>query len=141
MAMQIGGQDNDEDHIVAAINTTPLVDVMLVLLIIFLITIPAATHTIRLHLPKESSHPTQTQQGNVVLAVTADGQIYWNETPIATIDELSVRLAGIANGTKQPQVQIRGDGQARYETVGRIVDACKQAGIARVDFITERPHQ
>ncbi|MCQ9155685.1 ExbD/TolR family protein [Acidomonas methanolica] len=139
MAMQVGGS-GDEDEVVSAINTTPLVDVMLVLLIIFLITIPVATHTIKVQLPKDANQPTQTKPGNIVLAVTADGTSYWNETPLRGHQDLLDRLEKIAVLKPQPQIQIRGDGKARYEAVGRIVATCQEAGIYRIDFITEQPH-
>jgi len=137
--MQVG-ESGGEDEVVSAINTTPLVDVMLVLLIIFLITIPVATHTVKLQLPKDANQPTQTKPGNVVLAVTADGQAWWNETPVRSRADLLARLEKLAAMKPQPQVQIRGDAKARYESVGRVVAACQEAGLGHVDFITEQPH-
>lgn len=142
MAMQVGGSgSDDEDHVVSAINTTPLVDVMLVLLIIFLITIPAATHTVKIQLPKEMNRATVSKQGNIVLAITANGQIFWNEAPVNSMEALQTRLHEIATKKPLPQIQIRGDMQARYETVGKVVAACNAAGIERIDFVTERPKQ
>ncbi|GBQ67855.1 ExbD/TolR proton channel family protein [Ameyamaea chiangmaiensis NBRC 103196] len=139
MAMQVGG-GGDEDEVVSAINTTPLVDVMLVLLIIFLITIPVATHTVKVQLPKDANQPTQTKPGNVVLAVTENGQVYWNEVPIRSHADLLDRLEKTAVIKPQPQIQVRGDAKSRYEAVGRVVATCQEAGIFRVDFITEQPH-
>lgn len=134
-----GGMEGEENEIVSEINTTPLVDIMLVLLIIFLITIPVATHSIQVNLPERMSHLTMVKQGNIVLAVNADGQIYWNEQPLADVSVLNNKLAEIAALKPQPQIQIRGDINARYEFVGKVVEACQQAGITRVDFITQPP--
>ncbi|GAN52821.1 ExbD/TolR family protein [Tanticharoenia sakaeratensis] len=139
MAMQVG-DSGGEDDVVSAINTTPLVDVMLVLLIIFLITVPVVTHTVKVQLPKDANQPTQTKPNNVVLAVTDNGQAYWNTTPLRGHADLMERLSHVATMKPQPQIQIRGDQKARYEAVGRLVAACQEAGIGHVDFITEQPH-
>ena len=139
MGMHVGGDDGGEDDVVSAINTTPLVDVMLVLLIIFLITIPVATHTVKLSLPKDLSQPTKTQVSNIVVAVTSDGHVWWNQTALHGQEELESQLEKVAVLKPQPQIQIRGDAAVKYETVGRIVAACQQAGIYHVDFITEKP--
>ncbi|CAI9122186.1 ExbD/TolR family protein [Brytella acorum] len=138
MGMNVGG-GGEEDEVVSAINTTPLVDVMLVLLIIFLITQQVATHTVKVQLPKDANQPTQTKLGNVVLAVTANGQAYWNEVPLRGHQDLLDRLEKIAVLKPQPQIQIRGDSKARYESIGRLVATCQEAGIYHVDFITEQP--
>ncbi len=134
------GDMGDDGEVVSAINTTPLVDVMLVLLIIFLITIPVATHTVKVKLPVDRNQPTQTKPGNIVLAVTADGQTYWNTQPIGDHKVLVSRLMEAARQRPQPQIQIRGDGSAQYMPIGKIVAACQEAGIQHVDFITEQPH-
>ncbi|MDG6094291.1 biopolymer transporter ExbD [Acetobacter sp. AN02] len=139
MGMSVGG-GGDEDEVVSAINTTPLVDVMLVLLIIFLITIPVATHTVKVQLPKDLNQPSKVKPGNVTLAVTPDGQTYWNETAVTSQADLLAKLEKIAVQKPQPQIMIRGDASARYESVGKIVAACQEAGIMHVDFITEQPH-
>ncbi|GAN61004.1 MULTISPECIES: ExbD/TolR family protein [Acetobacter] len=138
MGMSVG-DSGGEDDVVSAINTTPLVDVMLVLLIIFLITIPVATHTVKVKLPKDMNQPTQTKMGNVVLAVTENGQAYWDETPIKGRADLMSRLEKVAVMQPQPQIQIRGDMKSRYESVGKLIEACQEAGIAHIDFITEKP--
>jgi biopolymer transport protein ExbD len=140
MAMQVGPADVDtEDQLNNTINTTPLVDVMLVLLIIFLITIPVVTQSIRLELPKERNLPTQTKPENVVLAVNRDGEVYWGMERMPDIEALVSRLKIEAVKEPQPEVHIRGDQDARYESVGRLVVACQRAGIAKVGFITEPP--
>ena len=137
--MTVGTADADDDEVVSAINTTPLVDVMLVLLIIFLITIPVVTHTIPLQLPKETVLPRQTKPENVILSVNKDGDVFWNEQKIADNNALVARLKKVAVLTPQPEVQIRGDGGARYEYVGRVVFALQRAGIVKIGFITEPP--
>ncbi|MCK9260678.1 MAG: biopolymer transporter ExbD [Azoarcus sp.] len=137
--MAISLPAGDDDEIVSAINTTPLVDVMLVLLIIFLITVPVVTNTVAVELPKEVNRPRVTAPENINIAVTRDGGVFWNEQPVAGNDALVERLKGIALLEPQPEVQIRGDGAAPYEYVGRVVFACQRAGIQKVGFITEPP--
>jgi biopolymer transport protein ExbD len=140
MAMQVGSADDaDDPQMNSTINTTPLVDVMLVLLIIFLITIPVVTQSIQLELPKERNLPTQTKPENILLAVNRDGDIYWGVQAIPDIDTLVERLKKEAVKEPQPEVHIRGDLEVRYEAVGRLVVACQRAGIAKVGFITEPP--
>ena len=139
MAMSIGSDDSDEDEVVSTINTTPLVDVMLVLLIIFLITIPVVTKSIPVQLPKEVNLPRQTKPENINIAVNKDGDVFWNDQRVADNSALVDKLKKIAVLVPQPEVQIRGDGGARYEFVGRVVFACQRAGIAKVGFITEPP--
>jgi len=130
---------SDEDDVVSNINTTPLVDVMLVLLIIFLITIPVAIQAVPVELPKERSSPNLTKPENIVLAVNRDGAIFWNLMPVKNNAELLTRLKGVAVSTPQPEIHIRGDQAARYEPIGRIIYACQRAGIVKVGFITEPP--
>jgi biopolymer transport protein ExbD len=140
MAMQVGPADVDvEDQLNNTINTTPLVDVMLVLLIIFLITIPVVTQTIKLELPKERNLPLQTKPENIVIAVNREGEIYWGLERIPDIEALVTRLKVEAVKEPQPEVHIRGDMEVRYESVGRVVVACQRAGIFKVGFITEPP--
>jgi biopolymer transport protein ExbD len=139
MAMNVGAADDDENPMNSAINTTPLVDVMLVLLIIFLITIPVVTQSIQLELPKEKNLPTQTKPENILLAVSKDGDVYWNTRRMQDAEKLVEELKKEAVKEPQPEVHIRGDQDARYESVGRLVVACQRAGIAKVGFITEPP--
>jgi len=138
MAMGVGPSIDDEE-VVSTINTTPLVDVMLVLLIIFLITIPVVTTSIPVQLPKERNEIRESKPENIILSVDAAGRIYWNDLRMQSTSALIDRLKKIAVLTPQPEVQIRGDGTARYEGVGRIIYACQRAGIAKVGFITEPP--
>ena len=139
MSMNVGSGDGDEDEVVSAINTTPLVDVMLVLLIIFLITIPVVTHTVKVNLPKDANQEAQTKPDNVTIAVNEQGQIFWDSIPVRDTKDLLTRLEGAAVKKPQPEVQIRGDAQSRYESVGKVVFACQQAGISKVGFITQPP--
>jgi len=139
MSMNVGSADGDEDEVVSTINTTPLVDVMLVLLIIFLITIPVVTTSIPVTLPKERNEIRETKPENIVLSVDAQGRIYWNDLRILTTAALIERLKKISVLTPQPELQIRGDGKAKYDSVGRIIYAAQRAGIAKVGFITEPP--
>jgi biopolymer transport protein ExbD len=139
MSMSIGTESGDDDQVVSDINTTPLVDVMLVLLIIFLITIPVVTHTVQLTLPKEVNLPRQTKPENINLSVDREGQIFWNEQKVADVEALVARLKKESPKVPQPEVQIRGDGGARYEYVGKVVFACQRAGIVKIGFITEPP--
>ena len=138
MAMNVGGEAG-EDEAISAINTTPLVDVMLVLLIIFLITIPVVTTSIPVQLPKERNEIRETKPENIILSVDEKGGIYWNDLKIPTTAALVERLKKIAVLTPQPELQIRGDGNANYDSVGRIIYAAQRAGIAKVGFITEPP--
>jgi biopolymer transport protein ExbD len=139
MAMNVGAADSDEEEVNSTINTTPLVDVMLVLLIIFLITIPVVTQSIPLELPKERNLPTQTKPENILLAVSREGDIFWGVRHIPTIDALVEQLKAESVKEPQPEVHIRGDAETRYESVGRLVVACQRAGILKVGFITEPP--
>src|SRR4030095_8166141 len=127
MAMNVGSADGDEDQVVSTINTTPLVDVMLVLLIIFLITIPVVTTSIPVTLPKERNEIRETKPENIVLSVDAQGRIYWNDLRIPTTAALIERLKKISVLTPQPELQIRGDGGANYEGVGKIIYAAQRA--------------
>ncbi len=139
MAGMIRQHDPQEgDPLLASINTTPLVDVMLVLLIIFLITIPVVTHTVPVQLPKESSQPNPTPPQTIHLSVDQQGVLYWDQAPL-NLDRLKQRLEQRAHDPVPPVVQIRGDQRARFDAIGRILAVCQQVGIHRVGFITEPP--
>ena len=139
MAMNVGQADDDEDHVVSAINTTPLVDVMLVLLIIFLITIPVVTHTVPVQLPKETNQTRQTKPENIDISVNKDGDIFWNQQLVPDTNTLVEKLKKVAVVVPQPEVHIRGDGGARYEFVGKVVFSCQRSGIQKISFVTEPP--
>jgi biopolymer transport protein ExbD len=138
MAMNLGSS-GDEEEVVSAINTTPLVDVMLVLLIIFLITIPVVVHTVPVALPKETNIARQTKPENIEISVNKDGDVYWNAQPVADSEALFERLKKIAVMNPQPEVHIRGDEKSRYESIGRVLFACQRAAIQKISFITEPP--
>ena len=138
MAMAVGPAEGDDD-VISAINTTPLVDVMLVLLIIFLITIPVAVSSIPVALPKERVEIRETKPENVIISVDKGGNIYWYEAKMPNVDALVGKLKAVSKMTPQPEVQIRGDLEARYEGVGKILLACQRAGIVKVAFITGPP--
>jgi biopolymer transport protein ExbD len=135
MAMNFGPQDDDE--IIGTINTTPLVDVMLVLLIIFLITIPVVTTSIKVDLPKETNVVRETLPENLIISVDKAGHIFLYDTPVKSGQDLFERVSKVATRKPQPEVQIRGDGAADFEAVGRVMNAVQRAGIAKVSFITE----
>ena len=137
MAMNVGSGSGDEPSVLAAINTTPLVDVMLVLLIIFLITIPVINKTVKVELPKAVNIPTQTKPENITVAVDKAGNIYWNDKAMPNRDELlaHVRMAAVVK--PQPEVHIRADKDARYEAVGRVLYALQRGGIVKAGFLTE----
>ena len=141
MAMNVGAADDDdgEGQMNATINTTPLVDVMLVLLIIFLITIPVVTQTVALNLPKEDNIARQTKPENIEISVSKDGDVFWNAQLVPDNEALFQRLKKVATMNPQPEVHIRGDEKSRYESVGRVIFACQRAAIAKISFITEPP--
>ena len=139
MAMNIASEDGGEDEAISTINTTPLVDVMLVLLIIFLVTIPVITQSVPLKLPEEINVPRQTKPENIEIAVTKDGDVFWGLQPVRDNDELLDRLKKVAVIQPQPEVHIRGDLAGRYEFVGRVVFAAQRAGIQKIGFVTEPP--
>ena len=139
MAMNVGADDGDEDTVISTINTTPLVDVMLVLLIIFLITIPVVVTSIPVQLPKESIEVRESKPENVIISVDRAGTIYWYDVRVPDVNTLVDRLKKVSVMKPQPEVQIRGDLDARYEGIGKIIYACQRAGITKVAFITEPP--
>ena len=137
MAMHISsGQSSD---VISSINTTPLVDVMLVLLIIFLITVPVVNTSVQVSLPKERVEVRETKPENVIISVDKDGAIYLYESKIKNLDALVNQLKIKSKLRPQPEVQVRGDANAKYEGVGKILLACQKAGISKVAFITEPP--
>jgi biopolymer transport protein ExbD len=137
--MAIGNLDVEDDELNSAINTTPLVDVMLVLLIIFLITVPVVTHTIKVDLPKERNQVFKTHIEDIDLSITKDGEVFWGQKKLADNNELLRKLKHVATLTPQPEVHIRGDQNVRYEFVGQVVLTVQQAGIAKVGFVVTPP--
>ncbi len=137
MAMAVGEKDTDA---MSDINVTPLVDVMLVLLIIFIITIRVIIQQVQLDLPKATNLPTQTKPENITIAVDKQGAIYWNTKQLDGTDELKKMLRGIVAQDPQPEVHIRGDANVRYQFVGQVLVATQQIGIRKVAFITTPDH-
>ena len=140
MAMTVGQDaENPEQEVMAAINTTPLVDVMLVLLIIFLITIPVVVQQVPVTLPKERNIALQTKPENIVIAVNKDGDVFWNLEYLRDSKALFEKLKPVAVQVPQPEVHIRADQDTRYESVGRVVATLQRASILKIGFITEPP--
>jgi biopolymer transport protein ExbD len=135
--------EDDEQDLNVTINTTPLVDVMLVMLIIFLVTIPVVLKMVNVQLPTYRNIVTQTKPENIVIAVTTDEQMYYNNVPVdpATMERnfVDALKRAVASGKTLPEVHIRGDKNVRFEAIGRVILACQKAGIQKVGFITE-PH-
>jgi biopolymer transport protein ExbD len=127
----------DEERTMSEINTTPLVDVMLVLLIVFMITIPVITHTVPVELPKVRNEATKTAPENINLSVNKDGQIFWGQSLVPDVPALLERLKTAAVQKPQPEVHVRADQTTRYEYVGRVILTAQRAGIQKVGFITE----
>jgi biopolymer transport protein ExbD len=135
MAMNVGG--GEEGGAIASINTTPLVDVMLVMLIIFLITIPVITKTVKVNLPRAYNIPTQTKPENITIAVDKNGTVYWNDKAVNDRNQLLGLIEGAAVRKPQPEIHIRGDQDTRYEAIGRVMYAIQRGGIVKVGFLTE----
>ena len=138
MGMNIGS-DSGEDEPISTINTTPLVDIMLVLLIIFLITVPVARQTVKVELPKETNIALETKPENILISVNKDGDIFWNQKIVSGTDELFDKIKVEAVKVPQPEVHIRGDEAARYESVGKVVYTMQRASIMKIGFILEPP--
>jgi biopolymer transport protein ExbD len=139
MSMSVGSDSGDEDAVMSEINTTPLVDVMLVLLIIFLITSPVVLKLQKINLPIETNQVVKTTPEDVNISVNKDGEIYWNQKHLANTDELFEFLAKESVKLPQPEVKIRGDQETRYEAIGKVLYTAQRAGIQKVGFITEPP--
>jgi biopolymer transport protein ExbD len=138
MAINVG--DGDVGEAMSDINVTPLVDVMLVLLIIFIITIRVIIQQVPVQLPKATNLPTQTKPENITIAVDKQGNIYWNTKPLSSQDELKAMLRSIVRVEPQPEVHIRGDADVRYQFVGQVLVDTQQIGIRKVAFITTPDH-
>ena len=139
MSMSVGGS-SDETTVMSNINTTPLVDVMLVLLIIFLITIPVINKTVPVDLPKAVNIPTQTKPENITIAVDKNGNMYWNDKGVPSRDALLAYIREAAVRKPQPEIHIRADKETRYESIGRVMYAIQRGGIQKVGFLTEPDH-
>ncbi|MCC2675591.1 MAG: exbD [Ramlibacter sp.] len=133
--MAFGTQD-DTDDVMNEINMTPLVDVMLVLLIIFIITVPVMKHAVNIDLPRASSTPQDTKPQTVRLSVDAQGRYFWNEQQVPEAD-LEPRLQAAAALNPQPELHLRGDKEARYEKVAQALAAAQRSGLRKIGFVTE----
>jgi biopolymer transport protein ExbD len=131
--------DEEETPLNSTINTTPLVDIMLVMLIIFLITVPVSISFVDVELPQERNQVVQTKPENVNISVDRDGNIYWNTIRIQDDSELANRLRDAAFKVPQPEVHVRGDLKTEYLNVGKVVEAAQRAGIMKIGFITKAP--
>lgn len=136
MGMSVGPVD-EELSAKADINTTPLVDVMLVMLIIFLVTIPVINKTVKVDLPKAANIPTVTKPENITVAIDRNGNIYWNEGLVPDRTRLQELVVAAARQDPQPEIHIRGDALTRYEAIGRVMYAIQRGGVVKVGFITE----
>ena len=139
MAMKVGAA-TEEQSVMSSINTTPLVDVMLVLLIIFLITIPVINKTVKVELPKAVNIPTQTKPENITIAVDRAGNIYWNDRRIPDRNDLLAHIKEAAVRKPQPEIHIRGDRDTKFESIGRVLYAIQRGGVVKVGFLTEPDH-
>lgn len=139
MSMSVGSDTGDEDTVMSEINTTPLVDIMLVLLIIFLITSPVVLKLQKIQLPTETNQVMKTTPEDVNIVVNKDGEMYWNQKRLANTDELFEFLKKESVKVPQPEVKIRGDQQTRYEAIGRVIYTAQRAGVQKVGFVIEPP--
>ena len=140
MSMNVGSDSNsDEDQIMSEINTTPLVDIMLVLLIIFLITSPVVLKLQKINLPLDTNQTLKAKPENINIVVNKDGEMYWNQTKIKDTNALFDFLKVEAVKIPQPEVHVRGDQETRYEFIGKVIYTTQRAGIQKVGFITEPP--
>ena len=134
--MAFGGGLDDDDSVMSEINMTPLVDVMLVLLIIFILTVPVLTHAVKVDLPQAENTPNEIKPKSIALTVTADAAIHWNEDVI-TLEELDKRLESAAAQEPQPEIHLRGDKTVDYEHVIKVMAAAQRAGLQKLGFVTE----
>ncbi|MDB5753993.1 MAG: biopolymer transporter ExbD [Massilia sp.] len=139
MSMSVGSDSGDEDAVMSEINTTPLVDIMLVLLIIFLITSPVVLKLQKIQLPTETNQAAKTKPEDVNIVVNKDGDMYWNQKKLANTDELFEFLKKESVKLPQPEVHVRGDQEAKYEFIGKVIYTAQRAGVQKVGFITEPP--
>ena len=136
MAMSVG-KDEEEGSAISEINTTPLVDIMLVLLIIFLITVPVIKKMAAVEIPKAVNIPTQTKPENITISVDSGGKVFWNATPMTDSQVFFSKIIAEAREVPQPEFHIRGDRAVRWESVGRVIYSLQRGGIVKVGFITE----
>ncbi len=136
MAMNSSFGDDDDDGLMNEINMTPLVDVMLVLLIIFLVTIPAMHHAVKIDLPRASSQPVDEKPQTVDVAIQGDGTILWDDHAV-TREQLQARIAEAAHRTPQPELHLRADRKVAYERVAEVMSDAQAGGLTKLGFVTE----
>jgi len=134
--MAFGSNLNDNDNVVSDINMVPLIDVMLVMLIIFIITVPVLTHSVKLDLPRADNTPHLVKPETVNLSVTTDGSVFWNEEWVSD-EQLAQRLKTAAKKEPQPEVFIRGDRKVEYERVAQVMATVQRSGVLKLGFVTE----
>jgi biopolymer transport protein ExbD len=139
MSMSVGSDSGEEDAVMSEINTTPLVDIMLVLLIIFLITSPVVLKLQKIALPTETNQAAKTKPEDVNIVVNKDGDMYFNQKKLANTDELFEFLKKESVKLPQPEVHVRGDQETKYEFIGKVIYTAQRAGVQKVGFITEPP--
>lgn len=134
--MAFGDNLSETDDVVSEINMVPLIDVMLVMLIIFIITVPVLTHSVKLELPRANNQPSITKPETVNLSVNAEGLVFWNDDSVNPM-QLEARLAAAALQQPQPEIFIRGDRKVEYEHVAQVMAAVQRAGVLKLGFVTE----
>ena len=137
--MAFGTLDGDDDEVMSEINMTPLVDVMLVLLIIFIITIPVINHAVKVDLPRATNQPNDTKPQNINVSVDAQGKVFWNQEEVDQ-SQLEQRIAAAAQLQPQPELHLRADRDVRYERVAEVMAAAQHGGLGKIGFITEPKH-
>ncbi|WP_029043435.1 biopolymer transporter ExbD [Cupriavidus sp. WS] len=137
--MAFGTLDSDDDEVMSEINMTPLVDVMLVLLIIFIITIPVINHAVKIDLPRATNTPNDPKPQSINVSIDASGKVFWNQTEV---DEqmLDANIAEAAQQQPQPELHLRADRDVRYERVAEVMAAAQHGGLGKIGFITEPKH-
>jgi biopolymer transport protein ExbD len=137
--MAFGGLEKKQTAApMAEINMTPLIDVMLVLLVIFIITAPLFSHAIRLDLPKVAAAPARQTPQTISLSIDAAGKLYWNGSVITT-EQMRTRFAEAGKAAQQPEIQLRAERSTRYEVIAQVMGAAQQAGLERIGFVTDPP--
>lgn len=134
--MAMGSLSDSDDDFNPEINTTPLVDVMLVLLIIFIITIPVMNHSVKIDLPRATNQPNETKPENINLAIDAQGKVYWN-TELLDAGQLNTRIAEAAKKNPQPELHLRAERTTQYEKVAQVMAAAQSGGLGKIGFVTE----
>jgi biopolymer transport protein ExbD len=134
--MAMGSLSDSDDDFNPEINTTPLVDVMLVLLIIFIMTIPVMNHAVKIDLPRASDQPDEVKPQNIDLSIDADGKIYWN-TEVIDMNQLNLRIAAEAQKQPQPELHLRAERTTQYEKVAQVMAAAQSGGLSKIGFVTD----